>query len=382
MFAGEGITVTEPTGFHRAAEAVGARFVEYEGYWLPTAFGDDILEEYRACRQRVAVIDLSPLRKFDVKGRGAAELMQATVTRDLSKLVDGQVVYTAMCAEDGGMLDDGTVFRFGPERFRWVGYTDDDGPWLQRQADRLGLEVTIEAVTAQVHNLAVQGPASRDVVRSVVSTLPGRPTIDQLSWFRFSEGRVGGGSGPEVLVSRTGYSGELGYEIWCDPADGTTVWEAVWSAGASAGIGGLGLEALDPLRIEAGLIFKGYEYDAGVQDPFEAGIGFTVTSSKTDDYVGRAALVRRREAPRQRLVGLEIDLPEPPTDTAVALGQDGEGVGAVTSSCRSEVLDKTIALARVGIAHAGLGTRLCVGGADATVVAFPFYDPDKTRPRS
>ncbi len=374
--------MTEPTGFHRAAEAVGARFVEYEGYWLPTAFGDDILEEYRACRQRVAVIDLSPLRKFDVTGPGAGALLQATVTRDVSELADGQVVYTAMCAEDGGMLDDGTVFRFGPERFRWVGYTDDDGPWLQRHATRLGLDVTVESATGAVHNLAVQGPESRDVMRSVVSTPAGRPALDDLTWFRFTEGRIGGGSGPEVVVSRTGYSGELGYEIWCHPDDGTAVWEAVWSAGEAQGISGLGLEALDPLRIEAGLIFKGYEYEAGVQDPFEAGIGFTVPVSKTDDYVGKGALSRRRSAPKERLVGLEIDLPEPPAEVDVTLGEDGEVVGVVTSPCRSEVLAKTIALARVGVAHAVLGARLSVGGADATVVAFPFYDLDKTRPRS
>lgn len=374
--------MTEQTGFHRAAEAAGARFVEYEGYWLPTAFGDDISEEYRACRQRVAVIDLSPLRKFDLSGPGAGGLLQATVTRDVSKLGDGRVVYTAMCAEDGGMLDDGTVFRFGPKRYRWVGYTDDDGPWLQRHADRLGLDVTIEAVTGRVHNLAVQGPASREVMRSVVSTPPGRPTLDDLTWFRFTEGRIGGASGPEVVVSRTGYSGELGYEIWCDPADGTAVWEAVWSAGEPAGISGLGLEALDPLRIEAGLIFKGYEYDAGVQDPFEAGIGFTVPASKADDFVGKEALARRRSAPTETLVGLGIDLPEPPEETEVTLGEGGEVVGVVTSPCRSEVLDRTVAFARVGVAHTAPGTRLAVGGADATVVAFPFYDPDKTRPRS
>jgi len=373
--------VTEPTGFHRGTEARGARFVEYEGYWLPTAFGDDILEEYRACRQRVAVIDLSPLRKFDLKGPGAGELVQATVTRDVSKLVDGQIVYTAMCADDGGMLDDGTVFRFGAEWFRWVGYTDDDGPWLQRHAGRLGLDVTIEAVTERVHNVAVQGPASRDVMRSVIATPAGRPSLDELRWFRFTEGRIGV-SGPEVVVSRTGYSGELGYEIWCDPSDGTEVWDAVWTAGESAGISGLGLEALDPLRIEAGLIFRGYEYQPGVQDPFEAGIGFTVASSKSDDYVGKGALSRRRSAPEQRLVGLEIDLGGPPADTDVTLGDDSEVVGELTSACRSEVLEKTIALARVGVAHSGPGTRLSVGDADATVVAFPFYDPDKTRPRS
>ena len=374
--------MTVETGFHRSAEAAGARFVEYEGYWLPTAFGDDILEEYRACRERVAIIDLSPLRKFDLSGPGALPLLQATVTRDLRRLADGQVVYTAMCDDEGRLLDDGTVFRMDGERLRWVGYTDDDGPWLRRHAERLGLDVEIEATTPRLHNVAVQGPASREVMRSVVWTPPGAPRLADLSWFRFAEGRIGGESGPPALVSRTGYSGELGYEVWCRPDDGEAVWGALWSAGREHGISGLGLEALDPLRIEAGLIFKGYEYQAGVQDPFEAGIGFTVPASKADDYVGKEALARRREAPSERLVGLDIDLPEPPSETEVTLGEDGEVVGVVTSPCRSEVLARTIALARVGVAHAEPGTRLGVGGADATVVRFPFYDPDKTRPRS
>ncbi|MHB8505562.1 MAG: glycine cleavage T C-terminal barrel domain-containing protein, partial [Acidimicrobiales bacterium] len=131
-----------------------------------------------------------------------------------------------------------------------------------------------------------------------------------------------------------------------------------------------------------GLNFKGYEYDAGVQDPFEAGIGFTVSADKADDYVGKEAIARRRANPREQLVGLDIDLPEPPAETEVTLGEDGPVVGAVTSPCRSEVLDKTIALARVQAPHAELGTLLAVGGADSTVVRFPFYDPEKRKPRS
>lgn len=372
----------EQTGFHKSAEAAGARFVEYEGYWLPTAFGDDIMDEYRACRERVIVIDLSPLRKFEVAGPGALALLQATVTRDLSKLQDGQVVYTAMCNDDGGVIDDGTVFRFDGERFRWIGYTDDDGPWLEQHAERLGLDVTVEPSTSRVHNVAVQGPLSRDTLRGLFWFAPGAATLEDLTWFRFTEARLGGESGPPVVLSRTGYSGELGYEIFCHPDDGAAVWDAVWSAGAAHGISGLGLEALDPLRIEAGLIFKGYEYDAGVQDPFEAGIGFTVPAGKTDDYVGKAAIARRRAEPKERLVGLDIDLPEPPAETEVTLGEDGDVVGVVTSPCRSEVLAKTIALARVGVDHAAPGTSLCVGGATATVVGFPFYDPEKRKPRS
>lgn len=374
--------MTEKSAFHTSAEAAGARFVEYEGYWFPGAFGDDIMKEYWACRERVVVMDLTALRKFDVTGPDAGVLLQSTVTRELKTLADGQVAYTAMCNEDGGMIVDGTVFRFDDHTFRWVGYTDDDGPWLTRQAERLGLDVGVEPVTDRVHNLAVQGPRSRDVVAGLFWTPPGKPAVTDLRWFRFTEGRLGSESGPPVVVSRTGYSGELGYEIWCHPDAATALWDAVWAAGQPHGISGLGLDALDPLRIEAGLIFKGYEYEPGVQDPFEAGIGFTVPASKADDYVGKEALARRRANPKERFVGLEIDLAEPPEETEVTGGDGAEVVGVVTSPARSEVLGKTIAFARVDVAHSGLGTRVGVGGADATVVRVPFYDPEKTKPRS
>jgi aminomethyltransferase len=372
------------TAFHGRAQAAGATFTEYEGYWLPSAFGgfDD---EYWACRQRVVVMDLTPLRKFEVGGPGSAALLQAVVTRDLSTLVDGQVAYTAMCNDEGGVVDDGTVFRFGPEGYRWVGYVDEDRDWLEGQALRLGLSVQVEPCTDRLHNLAVQGPASRDVVSGLFWTGPGTPKVGDLSWFRFTEARLGGESGPSVLVSRTGYSGELGYELWCHPDDGPAVWDAVWEAGQPHGIRGLGLDALDPIRIEAGLIFRGYEYEPGREDPFEAGIGFTVSRSKKDDYVGKQALERRRAQPRQALVGLDVQGEQPP-ESGGAVSSDGSKVGVVTSACRSPVLGKTIALARVAAERRELGTRLSVavgeGEAEATVVRFPFYDPDKSRPRS
>jgi aminomethyltransferase len=233
--------------------------------------------------------------------------------------------------------------------------------------------------------LAVQGPASREILERVVQTAPGRPSLTDLTWFTFTEGRLGDG-GPEALISRTGYTGELGYEVWCRPDDGPAVWDVIWSAGKDKGLGVLGLNALDVVRVEAGLIFKGYEYD-GAEDPFEAGIGFTVTKNKDDDYVGKVALEQRRAHPTRQLVGLEIDAEEP-----FALGDvvraEGEPVGIVTSGALSPFLDKNLALARVGVGHAAAGDRFEVareaGGesAAAVVVRFPFYDPDKSRPRS
>ncbi len=375
------------TAFHSRTAALGATFVEYAGYDFPSQYAADITDEYWACRKRAVVMDLTPLRKVEVSGPGAEAVLQATVTRDLRRLQDGHVVYTGLCDEQGNLLDDGTVFRFGPDRFRWVGYTDDDEDWFRVQADRLGLEVSLANSTDRLHNIAVQGPASRDIVTAAVATPDGRQSVSDLTWFRFTEGNVGGPDGPAAVVSRTGYSGELGYELWCHPDDGPAVWDAVWAAGEPHGLAPLGLDALDVVRIDAGLIFKGYEYE-GSEDPFEAGIGFVVTKDKADDFVGKTSLASRREQPIQALVGLEVD----GTD-AVAHGDRvlaaGEGVGIVTSGAYSPGLEKNLALARVQIGHSGLDGGLEVERSDsteaplrATVARFPFYDPDKTRPRS
>ena len=372
------------TAFHARTAALGASFVEYADYEFPSQYAADILDEYWACRQRAVVIDLTPLRKVELAGPGAEAMLQATITRDVTRLADGGVVYTALCDDDGNVVDDGTVFRFGPQRFRWIGYTDDDEDWFRSHAERLGAEVSFENSTNRLHNLAVQGPNSRDILRPIVRPAPGRPALDDLTWFTFTEGRLGS-DGPEVLVSRTGYSGELGYEVWCHPDDGGAVWDAVWVAGRDAGIAALGLDALDIVRIEAGLIFKGYEYE-GTEDPYEAGIGFTAPKKKAD-YVGQAALERRRENPARALVGLEIDAVAP-----FAHGDEvragGAPVGVVTSGSLSPLLNKNLALARVGVSRSTIGEPLEVVRAEggetalATVARFPFYDPDKTRPRS
>jgi aminomethyltransferase len=188
-------------------------------------------------------------------------------------------------------------------------------------------------------------------------------------------------------VSRTGYSGELGYELWCHPKDAPALWDAVWEGGQPSGLKPLGLDALDILRIEAGLIFAGYEFDDQV-DPFEAGIGFTVGLKTEDDFIGRSALEERKAHPQRKLVGLELEGNEPAGHgDCVHVGR--QQVGVVTSGTRSPVLKKNIALCRIAVQYADVGTAVEVGKLDglqkripATVVRFPFYDPEKTRPRS
>lgn len=381
--------LTRETAFHPHLSALTRNYTEYRGYWLPTRFNNDgAIEEYWACREKAVVLDLSPLRKFEVTGPDAEALLQYCVTRDIRKLSIGQVVYTAMCYENGGMIDDGTVFRLGQNNFRWIGGDDFSGKWLRDQAGKMGYKAWVRSSTDQLHNIAVQGPASRDILREIIWTSPAQTAIGELEWFRFCIGRIGHYEGAPVVVSRTGYTGELGYEIFCHPKDATMVFDAVWEAGQKHGLRPMGLEALDMVRIEAGLIFANYEFDSET-DPFEAGIGFTVPlKAKVDDFIGKAALIRRKEHPRRKLVGLEID-----SNEAVGHGDcvhvGRAQIGVVTSGMRSPVLGKNIALARIDVLNADLGAEVEIGKLDghqkrlpARIVRFAHYDPEKKRPRS
>jgi aminomethyltransferase len=380
--------LTRETAFHPRTSAMTRNFVEYRGFWLPTSFaGHGAIEEYHACRERAAVMDLSPLRKFEVLGPDAEALLQWAATRNVRKLAVGQVVYTALCYDTGGMLDDGTIFRLGPNNFRFVGADEYDGLWLRQEAEKRGLRVWVKSSTDQLHNLAVQGPRSRDILRQVVWTPPARPRLEELTWFRFTVGRIGDMNGAPVLVSRTGYSGELGYEVWCHPQDAPAVWDALWEAGRPHEMVPLGMEALDILRIESGLIFSGFEFDDQV-DPFEAGIGFAVALDKADEFSGKAALQRRKEHPQRVLVGLELEGSEPAAH-GDCVHVDRKQVGVVTSGTRSPLLGKNIALSRMAVEYSAPGSAVEVGKLDghqkripATVVRFPFYDPEKKRPRS
>jgi aminomethyltransferase len=381
--------MTRETAFHPRLSGRTRDLVDYKGYWLPRTYtGVGVLEEYWACRERVVVMDLSPLRKVEVTGPDAEALMQWTLTRDMRRLAQGQVVYSAMCYPHGGMIDDGTVFRLGRDQFRWVGGDDAGAAWLREQAARLGLRVMVRSSTDQLHNLAVQGPHSRTLMQRVLWTAPHQPTVSELGWFRFTIGRFGGADGVPVVVSRTGYTGELGYEVFCHPKDGCRVLDALWTHGEDLGLRPMGLQALDMVRIEAGLIVAGNDF-SDQTDPFEAGIGFTVPlASKSDDFVGREALLRRKAHPLRQFVGLDVD-------AQVDVGH-GDGlfvgrarIGEITSAVRSPLLGKQIALARVDVAHAAPGTGLEVGKLDglqkrlpAVIVPLSHYDPGKTRPRA
>ena len=297
--------MTKETAFHECFGRHTRDFVEYNGYWLANSFpAVGTIDEYWAVREKAAVMDLSPLRKYEVTGPDAEELMQLCVTRNVKKIAVGQVSYTAMCYEHGGMIDDGTIYRLGDTNFRWIGGNDTSGLFLKEQAQKRGLNAWVRPSTDQLHNIAVQGRLSRDILKDIFWVPPNRPTVEELPWFRLTVGRLHDVHGPAVVISRTGYSGELGYEVFCHPKDAVEIFDAIWEVGEPMGMKPLGLAALDLMRIEAGLIFAGSEFD-DTTDPFEAGIGFTVPlKSKEDDFIGRAALEERKAHPPSQACGI------------------------------------------------------------------------------
>ena len=381
--------LTRESAFHSRTRALTGSFTDYRNWWLPLRYdGYGVTEEYLGCRERVAVMDLTALRKFEIIGPDAEALLQYCLTRDIRRLAVGQVVYSAMCHAHGGMLDDGTLLRLGPDNFRWICGEDYAGVWLREQAQKLGMKVWVKSASEQIHNLAVQGPLSRELLQQMVWTPPTQPSVETLGWFRFLVGRLDGFDGCPLMISRTGYTGELGFEVWCQPEDAERVWDRIWQLGQTLGLVPLGLEALDLLRIEAGLIFAGYEF-SDQTDPFEAGIGFSVPlKSKTDDFIGRDALLRRSAHPSHKLVGLHLSGNEA-AHHGDPVYQGRAQVGVITSACRSPLLASNIALCRVDVSCAEPGTELEIGKVDglqkrisATVSAAIFYDPDKSRVRS
>ncbi|MGR3659893.1 MAG: DUF1989 domain-containing protein [Paracoccaceae bacterium] len=380
------VEATKETGFHRCFARHTREFVEYNGYWLANQMSNHgAITEYWAAREKAVVMDLSPLRKYEVTGPDAEALMQLCVTRNMKKLSVGGIVYTAMCYEHGGMIDDGTVFRLGDNNFRWIGGCDSSGKWLRDQAEKHNLNAWVKSSTDQLHNIAIQGPLSRKILAEVLWTPPTHATVDDLAWFRFTTARIGDIQGTPVVLSRTGYSGELGYEVFCHPNAAEEVFDAIWKAGEPKGMIPLGLAALDMLRIESGLIFAGYDF-SDETDPFEAGIGFTVPlKTQQDDFIGRRAIEERKAHPHRKLVGLDIQGGlVPQHGDCVRIGK--ARIGVVTSAMKSPYLGKTIALARIDVNHSEIGTDMEIGQLDgeqkrlkAKVVRFPHFDPTKER---
>ena len=381
--------LTKNSGFYERTSKLTRNFIDARGFWLPNDYTKHgVIEEYNACREKAVLIDLSSLRKFEIIGPDAEELMNYTLTRNIKKLSIGQIVYSAMCYDNGMMFDDGTLLRLSETGFRWICGDEYAGEWLKEVAKNKNYKVSIKNSTDQISNVSIQGPKSREILKKLIFTPPTQPTINELEWFRFTICRIEHLQGIPLIVSRTGYTGELGYEVWCHPKDAPKVWDKLMEAGKDYGLIPAGFAALDKLRIEAGLILFGNEFD-GQQDPFEAGVGFTVPlKTKENDFIGKNILTERKDNPQKKLVGLELIGKEPAGHgDCVHIGRSQ--VGIITSGCLSTILNKNIALCRIDNKYSEIGTEVEVGKIDghqkritAKIVPFPHFDPKKTRVRA
>lgn len=386
LTAEEQARMTKTSGFHTRAAKMTTKFEEYGGYWVVSEYaGYGATAEYYACRDRVAMLDLTALQKLEIIGPDAAVFLHYVLTQNIHRMAIGEVAHSAVCLETGGMIDDGTLFKMGDHAFRWFCGDTRTAQWFREKAQEKNVRVSIRNSTDQINNLAVQGPRSRDLLSEIIWTPESQPALAQLSWFHFTIGKLQDADGPMVMISRTGYTGELGFEVWCHPDHSEAVWDAVWEAGQAHGIAPMGFEALDMLRIEAGLSLSGYEFDHTIT-PFEAGTGFSVPlESKPEAFIGRAALVRQAPESRHRLMGLVLD-GQDAAASGDAIYAGRFPVGIVTSACFSPLMGKQIALIRVAPEYAVIDSELEVGKLDGMkkrlpgrVTSLPFYDPTRAR---
>jgi len=353
----------------------GAKTIDFGGWELPVQF-EGILKEHEAVRERAGLFDVSNMGEVLVAGADATAYLQRLVTNDVASLPVGAARYALMCAEDGGTVDDLLVYRLSEARYMVVvnaSNVETDVRWMRRHA--FG-DVALRDVSAETALLAVQGPAAVDVLRAAAGGF--EPAA--LRPFRFAEGVSIGGAA--ALVSRTGYTGEDGFELYVPAADAVAVWRALLAAGAPRGLVPAGLGARDTLRFEARLPLYGQELSPSIT-PLEAGLDAFVKLEK-GDFLGRAALAAQKAAgPPRRLVGLEMrDRGIPRTGCAV-YAADGTPVGAVTSGTHAPTLRRSLGLALVDAAFSVIGTELYVDVRGkrlrASVGKTPFYKREPRR---
>jgi len=388
------------TPFHARTSALclPQNWRRWAGYIVAGSYDLVLDREYWAIRDAAALIDITPLMKYLIEGPDAAKLLHRMTPRDIHKMAVGQVAYTGWCDDDGRMLDDGTISRLADDKFRMTS-AEPSLRWLAMNA--IGMDVTITEVTDQVAALSLQGPKSRAILNRVC-----KKSLDKLKYFRLAENTL---AGVPVTISRTGYTGDLGYEIWMDAAAALTVWDALIEAGNDYGIVPCGILAMDMARVEAGLFMIDVDYTASnhawiaaqKSTPFELGLGWAVNLDKPGYFVGRRALEQElRDGSAWKMVGLEVDwvgleklfaeVGLPPQIPGMAMRgslpilKDGRQVGYASTSSWSPVLKKYIALAHLQRPHFEPGTQLGLEvtvehhrrHAPATVVKLPFYEPE------
>ena len=371
---------------------------EWSGYYAVSVYETHHEHEYNAIRNAAALIGVTPLYKYLLRGRDATRLVNRIITRDVNKVSIGQVIYCCWTDERGKVIDDGTITRLDRDLYRWTA-ADPNLRWFRQNA--LGMEVEIEDVSEQVAALALQGPTSARLLGQVSDA-----DIGHLKYFRVTHASI---AGVPVDISRTGYTGDLGYEIWMPWDQAVRVWDAIMDAGREFDVHPAGMLALDVARIEAGLLLIEVDYFSSKKalihsqhySPYEIGLGRLVDLGK-DNFIGCAALIEeQRRGPRRKLVGLEIDwddierryaaaglapqIPSTASRLAVPVYKAGVQIGKATSTTWSPTLKKMIALASVRAEHSKPGTRLRIEltveavrhTVRATVAPLPFFNPPR-----
>jgi aminomethyltransferase len=388
------------TAFHERTFALchSLSYREWSGYYTVSSYEVHHEHEYNAIRNAAALIDISPLYKYIVQGRDATKLVNRVITRDINKVKPGQVIYCCWCDEQGKVIDDGTITRLEENKYRWTA-ADPSLRWFRQNG--LNMDVQIEDISEQTAALALQGPTSGKLLKSVAEA-----DIANLKYFRMTSGKI---AGVPVDISRTGYTGDLGYEIWAPWNDAVKVWDALMQGGRQFDIHAAGMLALDVARIEAGLLLIEVDYNSSKKaliasqaySPFELGFERMVHLDK-ENFVGKAALAeqKRNGVPRQ-LVGLEMDwveieeryekfglTPAAPAQASrvhVPVYSGGRQVGKATSTTWSPLLKKMIALASIETGHARIGNKLQMEltieaqrhKVTATVAKLPFFNPER-----
>jgi aminomethyltransferase len=371
---------------------------EWSGYYAVSAYESHHEHEYNAIRNAAALIDVSPLFKYLVTGRDAARLVDRLITRDVTKMSVGQVFYTPWCDEHGKVIDDGTVSRLKEQTFRWTA-ADPNLRWFRQNA--AGLDVHIDDISEEVAALALQGPTSARLLRAVAQA-----DLDALKYFRVTSGRI---AGVDVDISRTGYTGDLGYEIWMPASKAIPVWDALMEGGRPFDVKPAGMLALDVARIEAGLLLIEVDFFScrkamiplQMDTPLEMNLGRLVAAQK-GRFVGQRALREEaRRGPARQVVGLEVNwsaveklyddaglapaVAATASRVAVPVHAAGRQVGKATSTTWSPVLKKMIALATIERPHDAEGTNVQMEvtveavrhRVTATVVKTPFFSPGR-----
>jgi len=388
------------TAFHERTFPLcqSLNYREWSGYYTVSVYEVHHEHEYNAIRNAAALIDISPLYKYLVTGKDATKLVNRVITRDIRKVSVGQVIYCCWCDEQGKVIDDGTITRLDENKYRWTA-ADPSLRWFRQNG--INMDVQIEDISERAAALALQGPTSGKLLKSVAEA-----DIANLKYFRVTHGKI---AGVPVDISRTGYTGDLGYEIWVPWNEAVKVWDAVMETGKRFDIHAAGMLALDVARIEAGLLLIEVDYTSSKKalipsqkySPFELGFGKMVHLNK-ENFIGKAALEHdQQQGVARQFVGLEIDwtevearyetfgltpaAPSQASRVAVPVYCGEKQVGKATSTTWSPVLKKMIALASIETSHAKIGTRLQMEitieairqKVTAKIVKMPFFNPGR-----